>query len=148
MPRLLLSSPPPSARKRLLASAGRAFALGLLVAGAGCEDINWPFHHRQTAPVPAAPADQANPSGEASQSDDECADLLGKIRQSQEERREAIATSVSPDIVSAAQGKADQRIEDLRRRYDELDCPSDEADATTRPHRQPPLQPAPGAANH
>lgn len=104
----------------------------------GCENLNWPFHHHQAEATPSAEGSEGSPNAH------ECADLLAQIRQSQEERRQAVATSVNPDIVNAAQGKADQQIEELRHRYDELDCPAEAGDSTRR-HRQPPLQPAPGA---
>src|ERR1039458_187355 len=61
-----------------------------------------------------------------------------------ETRREAPTTSTDSDIVDAAQGKADKRIDDLRQRYDALDCP---ADSAARRNRLPPLQPAPGGGN-
>lgn len=76
-------------------------------------------------------------------SDSECADLRAQIRANMEDRREAPTTSTSPVIVQAAQGKADQRIDDLQQRLDELDCPAEvRNDPGTRP--PPPLQPAPG----
>jgi len=77
-------------------------------------------------------------------SDAECADIRVQLKDAQEARREAPTTSTNPDIVSAAQGKADKRIEDLRQRYDALDCPEE---ATQTPAKEPPLQPAPGAVN-
>ena len=106
----------------------------LLLGAAGCENINWPFHH---------PRPDAGPAASGSDSASECAGLLSDIRRAREMRREAPTTSTNPDIVSAAQGKADKQIDDLQRHYDELDCP--EADAAANgPGRQPPLQPAPG----
>jgi hypothetical protein len=113
----------------------------LLVATAGCEDMRWPFHHPQTAPADAAPADAGTANGNGNA---ECADLLSQMRQNQQLRRQAPTTSTDPDIVSASQGRADKRIEDSQRRYDELDCPAADADAAIRPGRQAPLQPAPG----
>lgn len=115
--------------------------LALIVVGfSGCEDINWPFHHSHPAQPPAAAETGATDSNT------ECADLLAQIRQNREARREAVATSTEPDIVSAAQGKADKRIDDLQQRYEELDCPAEDAEAN-RPGRQAPMQPAPGAVN-
>jgi len=104
-----------------------------LLAGSACTDLNWPFHRAH--------------SGAATSQDgstEECTDIRAQIRDAQETRREAPTTTTNPDIVNAAQGKADKRIEDLRRRYDELDCPED---AGARPGRQPPLPPAPGGGN-
>lgn len=120
----------------------------LLVSVSACEDINWPFHRAHSSSS-SAPADAAtgNSNGNTTDGDSECADLRAQIRNYQESRREAPTTSTNPDIVNAAQGKADKRIDDLQRRYDELDCPSSDSDATNRPGRQPPLQPAPGAIN-
>lgn len=111
----------------------------LLVAASACENLNWPFHHGRSTPE-SGPGDSTAETGNDSAS--ECVDLQSEIRHAQETRREAPATSTNPDIVSASQGKADKRIEDLRQRYDELDCPAE--DAAARPGRQPPLQPAPG----
>ena len=118
------------------ALAGALAASALLLALSGCEDINWPFHraHRAAAPVRADNAGGDNAA--------ECADVLAQIKDNEEMRRVAPSTSVNPDIVSAADGKAEKRIDDLRQRYDALNCP---AQAPSRPVRQPPLQPAPGA---
>jgi len=113
--------------------------LPLLLLG-GCADLNWPFHH-PSAPVSAAPGDRgADSSGSAA----ECADIRAQIRESQEMRREAPTTTTDSDIVNAAQGKADKRIDDLRQRADALDCPSD---SPSSHNRMPPLQPAPGGGN-
>lgn len=121
--------------------ATRVLGACLLLAGlSGCEGINWPFHHHDEPPPPQV--------GNDLDADAACQNLLAQIRQSQQDRRVAAATSTDPDIVSAAQGKADQRIEELRRHYDELDCPASDVNATTRPHREPPLQPAPGVSSH
>jgi hypothetical protein len=111
----------------------------LLGAGvAGCEDLNWPFHRAQSTSTSSPGED--NGSGNAS----ECADIRAQIKDNQESRREAPTTSTNQDIVSASEGKADKRIEDLQTRYEALDCPSDEA---PNRGRLPPLQPAPGAVN-
>jgi hypothetical protein len=119
--------------------AGAACGTGsLLLAVAGCDDINWPYHH-STAPVTVT-------AGESGADDNaaECASIAAQIKDSEETRREAPTTSTDSDIVDAAQGKADKRIDDLRQRYDAMDCPAD----NSRPTRQPPLQPAPGGGNH
>ncbi len=111
----------------------------------GAKNINWPFHRQHVATPPASAEGNGNGSAD---SNAECADLLAQIRQNRETRREAVATSTNPDIVDAAQGKADKRIDDLQQRYAELDCPAADAEAeTNRPGRQAPLQPAPGAGN-
>ena len=104
-----------------------------LLGTSGCGDFNWPFHRAHASAATSAEGNS-----------DECADIRGQIRDAQEARREAPTTTTNPDIVNAAQGKADKRIEDLRRRYDDLDCPGD---ASMRPGRQPPLQPAPGGGS-
>jgi hypothetical protein len=120
--------------------AGIALPSALLLALGACENLNWPFHHAHSD------SSASGTAAEGGTDPDECADILTQIRQNREARREAITTSTNPDIVSAAQGKADKRIDDLQRRYEELDCPAANADAD-RPGREPPLQPAPGAIN-
>ncbi len=114
-------------------------SLSLLLV-AGCSDLNWPFHH-PGAPEGSAPTEHSAGSDSAS----ECADIQAQIRDSETARREAPATSTDADIVNAAQGKADKRIDDLRQRADNLDCPSEPA--TGDAIRVPPLQPAPGGGN-
>lgn len=108
----------------------------LSLSTAGCEYLNWPFHrsHSNSNSSPGEDIGGGNSS--------ECADIRAQIKDNQESRREAPTTSTNPDIVSASQGKADKRIEDLQTRYEALDCPSDE---TPRDNHVPPLQPAPGA---
>jgi hypothetical protein len=110
-----------------------------LLALSGCEDFNWPYH-RAGEPIADKPGDTA-----AGDNATECANIQADIKNSEETRREAPATSTNPDIVDAAQGKADKRIDDLRQRYDALDCPSDSGSGG--PNRLPPLQPAPGGGN-
>jgi hypothetical protein len=110
-----------------------------LLALAGCEDFNWPYH-RASEPIADKPGDTG-----AGDNATECANIQAEIKNSEETRREAPTTSTNPDIVDAAQGKADKRIDDLRQRYDSLDCPS--ADASSDRSRLPPLQPAPGGGN-
>jgi hypothetical protein len=116
-----------------------ACLLPLLLA-VGCSDLNWPFHH-PGAPVSAAPGEHAGDNGDA----DECASIRAQIRENEESRREAPTTTTDSDIVNAAQGKADKRIDDLRQRADAMDCAGDSASG--RSIRQPPLQPAPGGGN-
>ena len=76
----------------------------------------------------------------------ECEQLRAQIRANQQDVREAPTTSTSPEIVAAAEAKADKRIDDTRARLDDLDCPSD-SDDSARPRRLAPLPPAPGGAN-
>ena len=132
---------------RLLHAARRRAAVGragvtaicclLLLGVAGCEDLNWPFHRARESSTGTAGDSGGNDIAA------ECADLRGQIKDSEEMRREAPTTSTDTDIVNAAQGKADKRIDDLRQRYDEMDCPTDSSEG---PSRLPPLQPAPGGA--
>jgi len=121
-------------------TSGAALCVALLLSIGGCEDVNWPFHHAQTTPPPSAPVTSG---GDDTAS--ECADIRAQIRSNEEKRREAPVTSTEPEIVNAGLGKADKRIDDLRARYAELDCPSEESPT---PGRVPPLPPAPGSANH
>ncbi|HEY6453262.1 MAG TPA: hypothetical protein VIX87_11760 [Steroidobacteraceae bacterium] len=111
----------------------------LLLLACGCSDINWPFHHHSGTQPAAAPA-----AGAAGDDAAQCADIRAQIKDSEEDRREAPTTTTNPDIVNAAQGKADKRIEDLRERYESMDCP-DETPGS--PIKIPPLQPAPGGGN-
>jgi hypothetical protein len=131
--------PPHAARRH--AAVGRAGVTAicclLLLGVAGCEDLNWPFHRARESSTSTAGDNGGNDIAA------ECADLRGQIKDSEEMRREAPTTSTDTDIVNAAQGKADKRIENLRQRYDEMDCP---ADSSEGPSRLPPLQPAPGGA--
>jgi hypothetical protein len=123
------------------AAVGRAGVMAicclLLLGVAGCEDLNWPFHRARDSSTSTAGDNGGNDIAA------ECADLRGQIKDSEEMRREAPTTSTDTDIVNAAQGKADKRIDDLRQRYDEMDCPTDSSQG---PSRLPPLQPAPGGA--
>ena len=125
-------------RRCNLAWHAAAATLGavLLLSSSGCSDLNWPFHR--------AGASDASTSTDSEDSAAECADIQAQIRANEESLREAPATSVNPDIVDAAQARAQKHIDDLRERYASLDCPGD---ASPRPARVPPLQPAPGAIN-
>jgi hypothetical protein len=77
-----------------------------------------------------------------------CQQLRDQIRVDRQSAREAPTTSTSPEIVAAAQGQADKRIDELQDQLDTLGCndhptaPAGGADA-----RLPPLQPAPNAPN-
>jgi hypothetical protein len=119
---------------------GRSAALklsGLLLALGGCADVSWPFH-RDTQPPTAALG--ASPGDAAT----ECASIRDDIRSAEQDRRQAPTTTTYSDIVAAAQAKDDQRIDELRRRADSLDCPDE---TSTRAIRTAPLQPAPGGAS-
>jgi hypothetical protein len=76
----------------------------------------------------------------------QCQQLRDQIRANQESEREAPSTSTSPQIVAAAQGKADQRIDDLRNRMDTLGCEEESKDSSNHA-RVAPLPPAPNAPN-
>jgi hypothetical protein len=88
-----------------------------------------------------APTDSSDPAAA------QCQALRDQIRSNQESLREAPTISTSPQIVAAAQGRADQRIEELRARLDSLDCASDSDANTARKPRLAPLPPAPNAPN-
>jgi hypothetical protein len=78
----------------------------------------------------------------------QCTQLREQIRVDQEALREAPAISTSPQIVAAAQGKADQRIDELRSRMDLLGCSAENANADAGERvRLAPLPPAPNAPN-
>jgi len=133
----LLRTPRHNSATRLLLS------LLSLLALAGCSDLNWPFHH-PGAPVTSTAGEHDGGDSVAAQ----CADIRAQIRDSAETRREAPATTTDPNIVDAAQGKADKRIDDLHQRADAMDCPSDApTDSPSQSNRMPPVQPAPGGGN-
>ena len=89
--------------------------------------------------VSSPPADGTDPTAA------ECEQIRSEIRGNQEYQREAPTTSTSSVIVAASEGKADKRIDDLRARADELDCPAEDSATKLRP--QAPLQPAPGGGS-
>ncbi|HWW20824.1 MAG TPA: hypothetical protein VNZ06_08470 [Steroidobacteraceae bacterium] len=76
----------------------------------------------------------------------QCQQLRDQIRANQESQREAASFSTNPQIVAAAQAKADQRIERLHERLDELDC-ADQDKQDSSNVRIAPLPPAPNAPN-
>lgn len=76
----------------------------------------------------------------------QCQQLRDQIRVDQESQREAVTISTNPQIVAAAQAKADQRIDQLRDRLDALDCPEQSKRDAAGP-RLAPLPPAPNAPN-
>jgi hypothetical protein len=77
----------------------------------------------------------------------QCQRLRAQIRVNQQSQREAASVSTSPQIVAAAQGKADQRIEELRAQLDALDCAEHDSHDSSNPPRMAPLPPAPNAPN-
>jgi len=90
------------------------------------------------------PTTVASSEGGSDSNAAECAQLRAQIRSNQQAVREAPTTSTMPIIVEAAQGRADQHIDEARQRLNELDCPSeDQGDGKLRPLA--PLPPAPGA---
>lgn len=77
-----------------------------------------------------------------------CQQLRDQIRVDRQSAREAPTTSTSPEIVAAAQGKADKRIDDLQDELDSSGCNDKQpASGSTDDSRLPPLQPAPNAPN-
>jgi len=131
------SCPSRSARGRGLCAA---FGAALLLALMACSDGSMPVL-RGSAASAIEPAPGISDPVAA-----ECEQLRAQIRANQQDVREAPTTSTSPEIVAAAEAKADKRIDDTRARLDDLDCPSD-SDDSARPRRLAPLPPAPGAAN-
>jgi hypothetical protein len=77
----------------------------------------------------------------------QCQQLRDQIRANQESQREAVTLSTNPQIVAAAQGKADQRVDQLHSRMDDLDCADQPQDASQPAPRIAPLPPAPNAPN-
>jgi hypothetical protein len=123
--------------------AGAAFGAAVLLALVGCSEGSIPVLRGsagKSASAIAAPADGADPTAA------ECDQLRAQIRSNQQALREAPTISTSPEIVAAAEAKADKRIDDTRSRLDELDCPSD-ADNSAKVPRLAPMPPAPGAGN-
>jgi hypothetical protein len=122
---------------------GCAGLAAVLLSVAGCSDFDVPMLRSRVNAEPsviaAAPADGSDPVPA------ECEQLREQIRSNQEAVREAPATSTSPQIVAAEQAKADKRIDDMRSRLDDLDCPS--SDSGPAPPRLAPIPPAPGGAN-
>jgi hypothetical protein len=117
-----------------------AFGAALLLTLVDCSEGSIPVL-RGSAPSAIEP-----PAGVSDPVAAECEQLRAQIRANQQAVREAPTTSTSPEIVAAAEAKADKRIDDTRARLDELDCPSDSGDSSN-PRRLAPLPPAPGAAN-
>jgi hypothetical protein len=120
-----------------------AFAAALLLTLAGCSAVSVPVLRSRATAEPRAIAATPAEGGDAVAA--ECERLRAQIRSNQQALRAAPTSSTSPQIVAAEEAKADKRIEDMRTRLDELDCPDN--NGTSRPPRLPPLPPAPGAAN-
>jgi hypothetical protein len=77
-----------------------------------------------------------------------CQQLRDQIRVDRQSAREAPTTSTSPEIVAAAQGQADKRIDDLEQDLDSAGCNDRQpASGNADDSRLPPLQPAPNAPN-
>jgi hypothetical protein len=90
-------------------------------------------------PIASATPDADGPDRTAA----ECEQLRSEIRANQQAVREAPTISTSPEIVAAAEAKADKRIDDTRSQLDELDCPP-EPDSGGKLRPLAPLPPAPG----
>jgi hypothetical protein len=116
--------------------------VGLLLSLAACSDIDVPILRTRADTAITAPTDTNDPVAA------QCQQMRDQIRANQESSREAVAVSTNPQIVAAAEGKADQRIGDLHDRMDTLDC-ADQAkqDSSDSPPRIAPLPPAPNAPN-
>jgi len=126
------------------AAQGALLAAAVLSALAGCSAGSMPVlrsRARAASPPIAAPAEGSNPDAA------QCEQLRAEIRANQQAVREAPTTSTSPQIVAAAQAKADKRIDDTRSQLEDLDCASESGKAAVKPPPQAPIPPAPGAAN-
>jgi len=117
-------------------------AILLLLCLAGCSDIDVPVLRTRADTSFTARTDTNDPVAA------QCEQYRDQIRANQESSREAVAVSTNPQIVAAAEGKADQRIGDLHDRMDALDCAdqSKQEASDSRP-RIAPLPPAPNAPN-
>jgi hypothetical protein len=119
-------------------------AAALLLLVEGCSYISMPVLRSRASDAPstiAAPASGADPTAA------ECAQLRTEIRSNQQAVREAPTTSTSPQIVAAAEAKADKRIDDKRAQLDELDCPAEDDGSGVKVRPLAPMPPAPGAAS-
>jgi hypothetical protein len=129
------------ARAPLLQGALAASWTLTLVTLVGCSSGSIPVLRSRAGDAPTAVATSADGSDPNAA---ECEQLRAQIRSNQQAVREAPTTSTSPIIVAAAEGRADQRIDDARQRLDDLDCPSEDQGAgKLRPLA--PMPPAPGA---
>jgi len=130
-------------RPALTARVGVCTAVASLML-VGCGSISMPVlrsrANDQPPPVINAPEDPAHPNAA------QCEQLRAQLRANQQEAREAPTISTSPQIVAAAQAKADKRSDDTRARLEELDCPP-ESDTGVKLRPLAPMPPAPGAAS-
>jgi hypothetical protein len=120
-----------------------AIASAMLLTAIGCSEGSIPMlrgSEGRSPPPLEAPAE----GGDATAA--ECEQLRSQIRTNQQAVREAPTISTSPEIVAAAEARADKRIDDTRARLDELDCPSD-SDSSAKVRPLAPMPPAPGAGN-
>lgn len=120
-----------------------ALTAAILLTLLGCSEGSIPVlrgSEGRSPPEVAASADGSNPTAA------QCEQLRSQIRSNQQALREAPTISTSPEIVAAAEAKADKRIDDTRSRLDELDCPSD-TDSSIKDRPLAPMPPAPGAGN-
>ena len=125
---------------------GRAAMLsaGVLLALTGCSYLSVPVLRSRATDAPP-PIASVTPNG-TDQTAAECAQLRSEVRANQQAVREAPTISTSPEIVAAAEAKADKRIDDTRTQLDELDCPP-EPDTGDKLRPLAPMPPAPGAAS-
>jgi hypothetical protein len=138
-----------STSKKAESSMGRTtlcFSVATLTATAmlltACEDGRVVLRSRADADI-SAPSNPDDPLAA------QCSQLRDQIRADQESVREAPTISTSPQIVEAAEGKADLRIDDLRSHMDTLGC-SDQAGGSSdsaQPARMAPFPAAPNAPN-
>jgi hypothetical protein len=117
----------------------------LLLALSGCSYLSVPVLRSRATDAPP-PIASATPNGSPDQTAAECAQLRSEVRANQQAVREAPTISTSPEIVAAAEAKADKRIDDTRTQLDELDCPP-EPDIGDKLRPLAPMPPAPGAAS-
>src|ERR1700733_6226414 len=132
---------------RVRSASGRmldtALTAAILLTLLGCSEGSIPVlrgSEGRSPPEVAASADGSDPTAA------QCEQLRSQIRSNQQALREAPTISTSPEIVAAAEAKADKRIDDTRSRLDELDCPSD-SDSSVKDRPLAPMPPAPGAGN-
>jgi hypothetical protein len=132
---------------RVRSASGRmldtALTAAILMTLLGCREGSIPVlrgSEGRSPPEVAASADGSDPTAA------QCEQLRSQIRSNQQALREAPTISTSPEIVAAAEAKADKRIDDTRSRLDELDCPSD-TDSSIKDRPLAPMPPAPGAGN-
>ena len=117
--------------------AAAAGALSLLASACSDGPIVLRSQADRHIPAPSNPDDPA-----AAQ----CQQLRDQIRADREAAREAPTTSTSPEIVAAAQGQADKRVEELLNRMDAMGC-NDQSSEAGGDRRLPPMQPAPNGPN-